>query len=98
MVDIGELLGGDRNETEKQMLDVILFEQQLANVSLTDLNIVSSCHVKSQKVAPILNENYLLKVLAAAKLLKVIFRDESGQNLDLVKPTQYDGRSHVKLG
>ena len=98
MVDIGELLGGDRNETEKQMLDVILFEQQLANVSLTDLNIVSSCHVKSQKVTPILNENYLLKVLAAAKLLKVIFRDESGQNLDLVKPRQYIGRSHVKSG
>ena len=28
--------------------------------------------------------------------VKVIFSDESGQNLNLVKPTQYDGRSHVK--
>ena len=30
--------------------------------------------------------------------VKVIFSDESGQNLTLVKPTQYDGRSHVKSG
>ena len=30
--------------------------------------------------------------------IKVIFSDESGQNLTLVKPTQYDGRSHVKSG
>ena len=30
--------------------------------------------------------------------LKVIFNDESGQNLNLVIPKQYDGRSHVKLG
>ena len=29
---------------------------------------------------------------------KVIFNDESRQNLDLVKPSQYDGRSHVKSG
>ena len=28
----------------------------------------------------------------------MIFSDESGQNLNLVKPTQYDGRSHVKSG
>ena len=26
------------------------------------------------------------------------FSDESGQNLNLVKPTQYDGKSHVKSG
>ena len=31
-------------------------------------------------------------------LLKVIFSDESGQNLTLVRPTQYEGRSHVKSG
>ena len=30
--------------------------------------------------------------------VKVIFSDESGQNLNLVIPTQYDGRSHVKSG
>ena len=30
--------------------------------------------------------------------LKVIFSDESGQNLNIGKPTQYDGRSHVKSG
>ena len=30
--------------------------------------------------------------------IKVIFSDESGQNLTLVIPTQYDGRSHVKSG
>ena len=29
---------------------------------------------------------------------KVILREESGQNLNLVVPTQYDGRSHVKSG
>ena len=28
--------------------------------------------------------------------VKVVFKDESGQNLNLVKPTQHDGRSHVK--
>ena len=33
MVDLGELMGGDRNETEEQMIRVIEFEQQLANVS-----------------------------------------------------------------
>ncbi len=33
MVDIGELLGGDRNETEDQMLRVIELEQKIANVS-----------------------------------------------------------------
>ena len=27
--------------------------------------------------------------------IKVIFRDESGKNLNLVKPTQHDGRSHI---
>ena len=27
---------------------------------------------------------------------KVIFSDESGQNINLVKPTHYDGRSHIK--
>ena len=32
------------------------------------------------------------------KLIKVIFRDESGQTLNLVKPTQNDGRSHVESG
>ena len=31
-------------------------------------------------------------------LAAVIFSDESCQNLTLVKPTQYDGRSHVKSG
>ena len=31
-------------------------------------------------------------------LVKVIFSDESSQNLNLVKPTQYVGRSHVKSG
>ena len=31
-------------------------------------------------------------------MIKVIFSDESGQNLNLVIPTQYDGRSHVKSG
>ena len=30
--------------------------------------------------------------------IKVIFSDESGQNLNLIIPTQYDGRSHVKSG
>ena len=30
--------------------------------------------------------------------LNVIFSDETGQNLNLVKPTQYDGRSHVRSG
>ena len=30
--------------------------------------------------------------------VKVIFSDESGQNLTWVKPTQYDGRSPVKSG
>ena len=30
--------------------------------------------------------------------IKVIFSDESGQNLTLVKPTQYDGRRHDKSG
>ena len=29
-------------------------------------------------------------------LLKVLFRDEYGQNLNLVKPTQYDGTSRDK--
>ena len=33
MVDIGELLGGDRNETEEQMYKVIELEIQLAKVS-----------------------------------------------------------------
>ena len=28
--------------------------------------------------------------------IKVIFSDETGRNLTLVKPTQYDGKSHVK--
>ena len=31
-------------------------------------------------------------------IIKVIFSDESGLNLNLVKLTQYDGRSHVKSG
>ena len=32
-------------------------------------------------------------------MLKVIFSNESGQNLNLViKPTQYDGISHIKSG
>ena len=30
--------------------------------------------------------------------IKVILSDESGQNLNLVKPAQYDARSHVKSG
>ena len=30
--------------------------------------------------------------------VEVIFTDESGQNLDVVKPTQYDGRSRGKSG
>ena len=30
--------------------------------------------------------------------IKVIFSNESGQNLQLVKPTQYDSKSHVKSG
>ena len=32
------------------------------------------------------------------RLLKVIFSDEFGQNLNLVIPTQYDGRSLIKSG
>ena len=32
MIDLGELLGGDRNETEEQMYKVIEFEQRIANV------------------------------------------------------------------
>ncbi len=40
MVDIGELLGGDRNETEEQMYKVIEFEQKIANVS--ELNMTLS--------------------------------------------------------
>ena len=32
MIDLGELLGGDRNETEEQMSKVIEFEQRIANV------------------------------------------------------------------
>lgn len=32
MVDIGELLGGERNATEQQMCKVIEFEQELAKV------------------------------------------------------------------
>ena len=35
MVDLGELLGGDRNETEEQMYKVIEFEQEIANVRVT---------------------------------------------------------------
>ena len=31
-------------------------------------------------------------------LVKVTFSNESGQNLNCDKPTQYDGRSHVKSG
>ena len=32
MIDLGELLGGDRNETEEHMYKVIEFEQRIANV------------------------------------------------------------------
>ena len=39
MVDIGELLGGDRNDTEEQMIQVIEFEQKIANVSRPEKSI-----------------------------------------------------------
>ena len=39
------------------------------------------------------NANYLSFHIHSLALLNVIFSNESGQNLTLVKPTQYDGRS-----
>ena len=45
---------------------------------------------------------YCLQVMplpaGRAAHIKVIFSDEFGQNLNLVIPTQYDGRRHVKSG
>ena len=38
----------------------------------------------------------LISIFTPLDLIKVVLRDESGPNLDLVKLTQYDGKSHVR--
>ena len=38
----------------------------------------------------------LISIFTPLDLIKVVLRDESGPNLDLVKLTQYDGKNHVR--
>ena len=53
---------------------------------------IASQTVKKKKEAILKNYNF------NNTSMKVIFSHEFFQNLNLVKPTQYDGRSHVKSG
>ena len=53
----------------------------------------------SKYMAPLLTSvPYKFGNQCCQETVHVIFRDESGQNLNLVKPTHYDGRSHIKSG
>ena len=61
MVDIGELLGGDRNKTEEQMYKVIEFEIQLANVSSTYQIIILTLSVANMLWLFHIRQPHLLK-------------------------------------
>ena len=69
MIDLGELLGGDRNETEEQMYKVIEFEQRIANVR-NNSDKASSRNVWNLIRNQTLFVDYIIRILRRLKFIK----------------------------